>query len=69
MRPKVFGPSGSGRRSGESSRNRRIKIWQKTIQLHVEDTDYIGYWIFGGIERGSNNVFMVEVANRAAANL
>ena len=24
---------------------------------------------FGGIERGSNNIFMVEVANRSAATL
>ena len=28
-----------------------------------------GHWVFGGIERGSNNVFMVEVANRSAATL
>lgn len=28
-----------------------------------------GHWVFGGIERGTNNVFMVEVNDRSASTL
>ena len=28
-----------------------------------------GHWVFGGVERGSNDVFMVEVSDRSAATL
>ncbi len=28
-----------------------------------------GHWVFGGVERGTNNVFMVELPDRTAATL